>query len=114
MTLEASRLLDDQRRERRQQAGAWLRACRENIGLTQRDLATDVGAVYYTFISQIEVGKGRLPPERYSAWANALNIPDSDFASTMLYFYEPITYSMIFGQTRPTILEAIQIERIGN
>ena len=55
----------------RREAGAWLRELREKKGLSQRELATLVGAEYYTFISQLETGRGRLPPDRYRDWARA-------------------------------------------
>lgn len=82
----------------RSQAGVWLRENREQAGLSQRDLAMRVGVLYYTFISQIESGKGRIPPERYEAWANALNIDSREFAVMMLSFYEQTTYKLIFGR----------------
>lgn len=89
---------DDKRQDLRLQAGAWLKMVREEAGLSQRELAEKVGALYYTFISQIEGGKGRIPAERYEAWAQALDIPSRDFAVRMLSFYEPSTYELIFKQ----------------
>ena len=89
-------IAEDKRQDSRLQAGAWLRAAREKAGLSQRDLAEKVGALYYTFISQIEGGKGRIPAERYEAWAVALGIEPREFAIRMLSFYEPTTYELIF------------------
>src|SRR5690606_25932830 len=43
----------------RKQAGRHLRNLREQAGLTQRELAAAVGFEYYTFISQLEGGRGR-------------------------------------------------------
>lgn len=79
------------------QAGVWLKARREAAGLSQRDVAERVGVLYYTFVSQIEIGRGRIPSERYEAWARALGLAPRDFAKTMLSFYEPATYQLIFG-----------------
>jgi len=45
----------------RREAGIWLKELREARGLSQRDLANLVGVEYYTFISQIESGRGRIP-----------------------------------------------------
>jgi transcriptional regulator with XRE-family HTH domain len=90
--------VEDQRRELRLQAGAWLKVQRESSGLSQRELAEQVGSVYYTFVSQIESGRGRIPPERYEAWARALSIEPRSFAMKMLGFYEPVTYDLIFGR----------------
>lgn len=93
-----TQIADDKRQDLRLQAGAWLKASREGAGLSQRELAENVGALYYTFISQIESGKGRIPAERYEAWALALGVEPREFALRMLSFYEPSTYELIFKQ----------------
>lgn len=86
----------------RQQAGRWLRELREAKGLSQRDLAKLVGVEYYTFISQLESGRGRIPPERYGTWADALGIDPQTFVKQLLRFYDPITHTMLFGnETAP-------------
>lgn len=80
----------------RQQAGRWLRALRERAGMSQRELAKAVGFEYYTFISQLEGGRGRLPPAQYVAFAEALDIPLHDFVKTLMRYYDPITYYALF------------------
>ena len=86
----------------RREGGAWLRALREAAGLSQRDLSRCLDLEYYTFISQIESGKGRVPPNQYAAMAKALKVEPHDFARHMLRFYDPITHEMLFGsETRP-------------
>jgi transcriptional regulator with XRE-family HTH domain len=82
--------------ELRQRAGRWLKELREARGLSQRRLAERVGAEYYTFISQLESGHGRIPPDRYLAWANALDIEPRTFVQTLLRYYDPVTYGIIF------------------
>jgi len=84
--------------ERRREAGTWLRHLRETRGFTQRQLAERVGIEYYTFVSQIEAGRGRIPADRYQKWADALEIEQKIFVKKMLYFYEPITYKILFGE----------------
>lgn len=81
----------------RQSAGAWLRSERERVGLSQTDLARKLNLEYYTFISQIENGRGKIPPTRYAEWAAALNIPSRDFAIRMMKSYDPVTYGLIFA-----------------
>lgn len=83
--------------ELRQQAGRWLKDLREARGLSQRSLANRVGADYYTFISQIEAGRGRIPPGRYAAWAAALGVEPKTFVQTLLRYYDPVTYAIVFG-----------------
>jgi transcriptional regulator with XRE-family HTH domain len=82
--------------ELRREGGRWLRKCREEAGLSQRELAQLVGAEYYTFISQLETGRGRIPPDRYHIWAEALKIPPKDFVQSVLRFYDPVTYGILF------------------
>lgn len=82
----------------RQEAGLWLKGLREARGLTQRQLAAAVGVDYYTFISQVEAGRGRIPPDRYEAWANAMGIAPADFVRQLMRFYDPETYRLLFGE----------------
>lgn len=81
----------------RRAAGRWLKEKREEAGLSQRQLAAKVGAEYYTFISQLETGRGRIPPDRYRDWAEALGLQPSEFVRTILRFYDPITHDILFG-----------------
>jgi transcriptional regulator with XRE-family HTH domain len=81
----------------RSKAGIWLRELREKRGLSQRELAQKVGAEYYTFISQLEHGRGRIPPDRYLVWAGALGVNPRKFVRGLMAFYDPKTYSIVFG-----------------
>jgi transcriptional regulator with XRE-family HTH domain len=83
----------------RKEAGLWLRARREARGMSQRDLAQLVEVEYYTFISQIEAGRGRVPPDRLNAWAEALQMDPQVFVKTLMRFYDPITYGLLFPET---------------
>lgn len=83
----------------RKEAGAWLKERREAQGLSQRDLAARVGIEYYTFISQIEAGRGRVPAERFEAYANALKVDPREFTQTMLRYNEPVIFNLLFGAT---------------
>jgi len=84
--------------ELRREGGRWLKELRERTGLSQRQLAKLVGADYYTFISQLEAGRGRVPPDRYRDWAKALDIPAREFVTTLLQYYDPMTFDILFGQ----------------
>jgi transcriptional regulator with XRE-family HTH domain len=85
--------------ELRREGGRWFRERREAVGLSQRQLAELVGAECYTFISQLETGRSRIPPDRYQVWAEALKIPPKKFVRNVLRFYDPITYSILFPIT---------------
>lgn len=80
----------------RREGGQWLRTQREGAGLSQRQLAARVGADYYTFISQLETGRGRLPPDRYREWAEALGIDPREFVTELMRYYDPITHEILF------------------
>jgi transcriptional regulator with XRE-family HTH domain len=82
----------------RQAAGAFIRKHREALGLSQRALAKEVGIEHYTFVSQIEGGRGRVPPTQMEDWARALQLPTRNFAIQMLRFYDPLTFNMIFTE----------------
>jgi len=81
----------------RQEAGRWLKAAREQAGLTQAQLSAEVGLRYYTFVSQVESGVGRLPIETQAAWAKALRLDEAEFAKTLLAYYEPELHRLLFG-----------------
>lgn len=82
--------------ELRKRAGAWLRARRSELGLSQRELALRVNMEYYTFISQIEAGRGRIPAERMRDWSTALEVDPREFATTLMKYYDPYLYEMVF------------------
>lgn len=80
----------------RRQAGRWLKEKREEQGLSQRQLAEMLGLEYYTFISQLETGRGRIPPERYEDWARSLGMHPRDFVFVLMRYYDPITFAILF------------------
>ena len=81
----------------RKKAGVFLKHCRTNAGLTQRELAKLVDIDYYTFISQLECGSGRVPPNLYQPLAEALGVNLQEFTKSMLQFYDPFTYYGLYG-----------------
>ncbi len=81
----------------RKDAGKWLKSLREKQGLSQRQLAEKVAIDYYTFISQLEAGRGRIPPNRYVQWAEALGLTPADFVRELMRYYDPVTHAILFG-----------------
>jgi transcriptional regulator with XRE-family HTH domain len=89
-------------RELRRKAGRRLRELREKRGLSQREMEQKVGAEHHTFISQLELGRGRIPPDRYLDWADALGVGAREFVCELMSYYDPVTYEIIFaGAPRP-------------
>lgn len=82
----------------RKEAGEWMRRLREQKNLSQRQLAKRVGLDYYTFVSQIESGRGRIPPDRYKVWADALGVETQPFVRELMRYYDPVTHELLFPQ----------------
>lgn len=82
----------------RREGGKWLRDRRILVGLSQRDLAELVGASPWTFISQVETGRSSIMPSNYLAWAAALKMSPQEFVREILQHYNPITYTILFGE----------------
>ena len=80
----------------RKNAGAWLKEMRRQAGLSQLEMAQKLGLKYYTFISQVENGFGRVPSDSLEAWAVALGLPPREFARRLLSFYDPDLYRLLF------------------
>jgi transcriptional regulator with XRE-family HTH domain len=85
-----------QAKQLRKQAGAWLKELRGRAGLSQIELAARLGFKYYTFISQVENGFGRVPTESMEAWARALSVDPATFARRLLAFYDPEMHRLLF------------------
>ena len=81
----------------RQQAGYYIRDLRLAANLSQGQLADKLGITHASFISQVEAGRGRVPPENLDLWADALEVDVKKFTLKMLQYYDPYTYHWIEG-----------------
>jgi len=88
-------LTKDETSKLRQEAGEYVKELRLKVGLTQRELAQQLGLEYYTFISQLETGHGRVPPYLYCAYAKALETDAKELALTLLSKYDPWSHAAI-------------------
>ena len=95
--MAGNKSLNDEALELRRRGGRWLSSLRESAGLSQRDLARLIDIEYYTFISQIEIGRGRIPTEKYAVWAKALNVDVNAFIVQVLQYYEPLIHKHLFA-----------------
>lgn len=96
MLAELHKSTPEESKEQRVVFGQWLKALRETAGLSQRDLADRLSLDYYTFISQLENGRGKIPAHRYAEWAIALGQDPKNFVKELLRHYEPLTYQILF------------------
>ena len=90
----------DDAQHRRKQAGAWLKERRSAAGLSQIELAARLGLKYYTFVSQVENGFGRVPIESMGAWARVLAVEPAAFARELISYYEPELHRLLFEVKR--------------
>lgn len=93
---QVRKAVPEESRAQRIGMGLWLKSLREAQGLSQRDLANILSLEYYTFISQLENGRGKIPAHRYREWADALGTPHREFVMTLMSFHDPITYDILF------------------
>lgn len=98
MLAELKKHSPDEAREHRVSLGLWLRGLREKRSLSQRALADILSLDYYTFISQLETGRGKIPEHRYEEWAEALGQEPRSFVKTLMSYYHPTTYSILFDE----------------
>ena len=84
--------------ENRKKAGAYLKDIRMKTEprITQKQIADKLGIEYYTFISQVEAGASRLPPQHVADWAKICNASISEVGKTLLKYYDPHMFDAIF------------------
>jgi len=100
MYAHQTKLNSDTVQELRREGGRYLRELREAAGLSQRQLAALIGVEFYTFVSQIETGRGRIPPDSYRTWAKALGVEPRAFVRDLMRFYDPVTHDILFATDR--------------
>lgn len=102
MLAQSKQTRSDDSKEHRAALGLWLKDLREARGLSQRQLATELSLEYYTFISQLENGRGKIPASRYLDWAAALGQEPRAFVKELLRHYDPVTHNILFPGDGPT------------
>ena len=104
MYASKQKLDSEEVQELRKEGGRWLKGLREERGLSQRELTLLVtDNAHPTFISQVEIGKARIPPDRYEDWAKALGMSAPRFVQAILRFYDPVTHRILFGTSGETV-----------
>ena len=78
-------------------AGRYVRDLRLNKDLTQGALSKLLDLDYASFISAVENGQSRVPPDAMKNWAIALGVDRREFAKELLKFYDPYMHWECFG-----------------
>lgn len=97
MAYSLTKRSDPSARLMRKRFGKLIAEWRTEAGLTQRDIAAELGYDYYTQVSQIERGLARIPPEDVDVWARLLRQDPKEFAKQVLYWTDPHIYRAIYG-----------------
>ena len=109
MYAHQTKLSLDSVQELRREGGRHLRELREARGLSQRQLAGLIGVEFYTFVSQIETGRGRIPPDSYRIWAEALGVEPRRLVRDLMRYYDPVTHNILFDNQSEHIPDAANV-----
>ena len=93
----------------RKEGGLFLKQLRQHRGLTQRDVASALNLNYYTMIAQIESGAARVPPDHFVGYAKLLQVDPPLFIKKLMAYYDPITYSGLFGSQYITMTDLLNV-----
>ena len=74
----------------------YLKERREDIGMTQLDVAVLLDYGYPAMVSQIERGLSAPPAHDLDLWAATLRMEPAAFAKKWLYYVEPDVYRALF------------------
>lgn len=89
----------------RKDGGLFIKALRNQAGLTQREVAVALDMNYYTMVAQMEAGTARIPPDSYVAYAKVLGVDHAKFVRKLMQYYDPHTYKALWGNKRIKITE---------
>ena len=121
MSTNPQKLSSPETQELRRDAGKLLKHLREKAGYSQRAFSAEVGSSVYTFVSQIETGRGRVPPDQIRVWAKAYGLEAREFMLMIMRFYDPETFAVLFedepgvfdGSAIPELIEADLVAKTG-
>lgn len=82
--------------------GSLIRARREELGLSQADVAHAVGIASPEFIGMVEKGVRRVALAKAAAFAGALELNHVDFCRWVLLETDCAFYSVLFGPDMPS------------
>jgi transcriptional regulator with XRE-family HTH domain len=83
--------------EYRRKVGRFIALRRGDLELTQEDLGKMVG-IRPSAISAIELGRNPIPPERYLAFAVALDLSPDKLGKFLLEYTDPWLFNLIYGE----------------
>ncbi len=84
-----------------------IKSRREEIGLTQEQLANRLNLRTGEFISLVEAGKRNIDLNRTPDLARALSVDPKGIVRTALYEQYPSAFVVLFGEERPADIEEV-------
>ena len=99
-------LSPEKKKRNEERLGAAIKAARERMGMTQKDLAQELGIEYYTMVSQIERGYMSIPANLWVPLAIALHFDRRQWVVECLYEIQPSMYEALFDSTSTTEVAA--------
>ncbi|WP_412771161.1 helix-turn-helix domain-containing protein [Ralstonia solanacearum] len=90
----------------RSRFGSWIKQQREELGMTQLDVAMFMGYDYSVMVSQIERGVSAMPTGDLRMWAEVLRMKADELAKQYLYYCQPFIYECLYGKD-PYALEKL-------
>lgn len=94
----------EESKKRREEIGAFLKKRRNDLNLTQKYMGQQLALDYYTYISQMEAGKTRVPSEMIEGLAKVLKLDCSAFSKLLLAYYDPAFYKAIYREGIPKLV----------
>jgi len=86
-------------KENRKYFGQKIKRRREDLQMTQLDLAKLTEQTYFTFISNIENGGTKIPSKDIQLWANALKVDLQAFTKSYLSAVDKTLFECLFKPT---------------
>ena len=78
--------------EKRKRFGQLIKSLRQTAQLTQHDVAVHLDYKYLSFVSQLETGKQRIPPQDIKSFALLYGVDIHAFAKECVRAYESENY----------------------
>ena len=87
--------------EKRHKFGTIIRSRRQDLGITQSEVAKSVGVSSPEFIGMVEAGTRSIDLDRVPPLADALGLSRKDLVRAVLYEEHPVAYKEIYGRGAP-------------
>ena len=85
----------------RKNFGQMIQQRRQEIDMTQPELAEKTNQKFFTFVSNVENGRAKIPTVDLKIWARALKVNRNQFVQNYLFAADPPLYNALFSAAKP-------------